>query len=186
MYVFYVAKGSTSPDQALVYHVTSKAWGRMTKSVEAALRYVAAGTTIDGMSAVAATIDTLPSIPLDSQYWQSGGRAFSVFNTSHQIQTLTGESSASSITTGDIGDDGMFTTLKGSRVRFLNSPTSASGEAFAKNELGDDFMPMSTFTMSGSRADMLQSARWHRVRFDFTGDVEVSGVSFNTIPDGEE
>jgi hypothetical protein len=186
VYVFFVSKSASSPDMALVYHVTSKRWGKMTKAVEAALNYVAAGVTIDGLTAVAATIDTLPSIPLDSQYWQSGGRAFSVFNTSHQIQTLTGESSASSITTGDLGDDTMFTLLSGARVRFLNAPTSASGEAFYRNNIGDDYEVGPMFTMSGNRADVLQSARWHRIRFDFTGDVEVNGVRFNTTVEGEE
>jgi hypothetical protein len=185
VFVFYVGVDSTTLDQVLVYHLTSKRWGKMYKPVEAALRYVSAGSTIDTMSAVAATIDAL-TIPVDSQFWQSGGRAFSVFNTSHQLQTLTGEASASSITTGDIGDDGTFTTLKGARVRFLNSPTSATGEVFCKNDAGDDYDPTSQFTMQGNRIDVLQSARFHKLRLDFQGDVEVTAIRYDTVPDGEE
>jgi hypothetical protein len=185
VFVFYVGRGSSTLDQALVYHITSKRWGRMYKPIEAALRYVSSGVTIDGMTAVASTIDAL-TIPVDSQFWQSGGKAFSVFNTSHQLQTLTGESSASSITTGDIGDDGTFTTLKGARVRFLNSPTSATGEVFCKNDAGDDYDPTTTFTMQGNRIDVLQSARFHKLRLDFQGDVEVTAIRYDTVPDGEE
>jgi hypothetical protein len=134
---------------------------------------------------VALTIDAL-TIPVDSQFWQAGGRAFSVFNTSHQLQTLTGEASASSITTGDIGDDGTFTTLKGARVRFLNSPTSATGEVFCKNDAGDDYENTAMFTMQGNRIDVLQSARFHKLRLDFQGDVEVTAIRYDTVPDGEE
>jgi hypothetical protein len=183
VFVFYASNDSTTPDQVLVYHLTSKRWGKMRKPVEAALRYVSAGSTIDTMSAVALTIDAL-TIPVDSQFWQAGGRAFSVFNTSHQLQTLTGEASASSITTGDIGDEGRFTTLRGARVRFLHAPDSASGEVFCKDY--DDFEHTGTFTMQGNRIDALQSARFHRLRIDFQGDVEVTAIRYDTVPDGEE
>lgn len=186
VFIFYVSKLSSTLDQAIVYHVTSKRWGKVTKSIEAALNYISAGVTINGMSAVAATIDTLPSIPLDSQYWQAGGRAFSVFNTSHQLQTLTGEASASSITTGDIGDDSFFSTLRQARIRFLNSPTTAAGEGFSKNNEGDDHVTAGLFQVTGNRADMIQSARWHRLRIDFTGDVELIGINYDLVQEGEE
>jgi hypothetical protein len=186
VFVFYVSRSASVLDQALVYHVTSKKWGKLTKSIEAALNYISAGMTIDGLTAVASTIDTLPSIPLDSQFWQSGGKSFSVFNTSHQIQSMTGECSASSITTGDVGDDEQYTLIQGARLRFLSNPDSSLGELFGKRDAGDDPAPRSVFTVVDGRADMLQSSRWHRLRFDFTGDYEVVGMRFNMVPEGTE
>lgn len=186
VFVFYASRTASTLDSALVYHVTSKKWGKLTKSVEAAVNYVSAGITIDGLTAVASTIDTLPSIPMDSQFWQSGGKAFSVFDTSHQLQSMTGECSASSITTGDVGDDELYTLIQGARLRFLSNPTAYLGELFGKRDAGDDPSPRNVFTVVDGRADVLQSARWHRLRFDFTGDYEVVGMKFNLIPEGVE
>jgi hypothetical protein len=50
----------------------------------------------------------------------------------------------------------------------------------------EDFEPTSTFTMEGNRIDVLQSARFHRLRLDFQGDVEVTAIRYDTVPDGEE
>lgn len=105
VWVFYPSLGSTTPDSELVYHVTAKKWGAANRSIEAALNYVSGGVTIDGLSAISPTIGGLSSYSFDSQFWLAGGKSLSIFNTSHQLQSMTGISVSSSMTTGDVGDD---------------------------------------------------------------------------------
>jgi hypothetical protein len=50
--------------------------------VEAPLNFIAPGVTINALDTVAATINTLPNIPLDAQYWTSGGQVACYFNAS--------------------------------------------------------------------------------------------------------
>lgn len=178
VWVFYPGNGSTTCNQALVYHLISKKWGRVTRSMEAALNYIAPGVTIDTLSSVASTIDTLPDISYDSQYWLSGGQALSLFNTSHQLQMMTGASASSSFTTGDAGDDDSVMLLKQLRLRFAAgyAPTSASVQAYSKMTSGGSLTTGSSGTMNDGKFDILKAARWHRARFDFTGPVRVTQI----------
>lgn len=212
VWIFYPSVSASICDSALVYHLTSKRWGKVTVNAEASLNYISSGYTIDGLSILSATIDGLDAIAFgadywgdgyaaagyvgtvggysglsfDSQIWLAGGRAFSVFDSTHQLMTLTGPSASSSFTSGDVGDDNGWTTLRRARVRFVQAPDSASGQSYSKANEGDSLQARSSFTMVGSRADLGQSDRFHRVRFDFTGDVEFNGIDFDLVPDGEE
>lgn len=58
VWVYYPSAGSSSCNSALVYHLKNKQWGRADSSVQAVLNYVSAGFTIDGLSAISATIDS--------------------------------------------------------------------------------------------------------------------------------
>jgi hypothetical protein len=40
--------------------------------------------------------------------------------------------------------------------------------------------------MNRARFDMLRSARWHKVKVDFTGDVELNGMSYLLADGGLE
>ena len=177
VWIFYATKDATSLDAALVYHTASKQWGRVTISIQAALNYVGQGTTIDGLASIAATIDNLESYSFDSQYWLTGGRALSVFS-GNQIQTLTGVSDTSSMVTGDAGDDDQTTLLSMIRLRFAPSskPTTANVQVFGKMESGDSLIPGPTSFMSDGKFDVLQSSRFHRASFTFTGDYKAIGL----------
>jgi hypothetical protein len=164
----------------LVYHVLKKQWGRHDVTVEAPLNYISPGVTIDGLNAYAATIDTLPNIPLDSQYWISGGQTPSYFNSSHQLVTLTGTTGASSFTTGDMGDDDAVSMIERARVRFLQKPTTANATGFYKMNEGDDLTTGPTNAINDGKFDLRQSGRFHRLRFDFTGDHKE--VAFDAKP----
>ena len=177
VWVFYPSTGSETCDQALVYHVLAKKWGRATISIEAALNFVAPGQTIDGLTG---TIDTLPDVALDSQYWLSGGQSLSAFNTSHQIQLLNGASASSAFTTGDAGDDDDVSLLSQVRLRFAQKPLSAICRTSYQMESGDAFTEDAQGAMNDGKFDVLRSARWHRGRFEFTGPVRVSGIRIKT------
>jgi hypothetical protein len=41
-------------------------------------------------------------------------------------------------------------------------------------------------TESNSRFDVLRTARWHRGKFNWTGDVEVTGIDIDAKPEGKD
>lgn len=187
VWVFYPSAGSSSCNSALVYHLKNKQWGRADSSVQAVLNYVSAGFTIDGLTAISATIDGLPDIALDSQYWLSGGKALSVFNTSNQLQSYTGTAGTSSFTTGDAGDDDTVILLKQIRLRFAAGakPDSATCATFNKMSSGEDFTPGPTSSINDGKFDVLKSARWHRAVFTMTGNARVTGINPTFAPAGK-
>lgn len=186
VWVFYPSSSSTVCDQAIVYHVQTKQWGCVTTTVEAVLNYIAAGVTIDGLSAISSTIDGLSAYSFDSQYWLAGGRALSVFNSSHQLQLVTGVSSSSSFDTGDAGDDETTSLLSKIRIRFAPgySPGTGSVSTFTKMTEGDSLNLRNTGTINDGKFDVLQDGRFHRASFSFTGDVRVIGVGAVLTPMG--
>ena len=179
VWVFYPSLNSEVCNAALVYHVQRKQWGRSDFTVEAAINYIGSGLTIDTLNTVAATIDTLPNVSFDSQYWLAGGASLSFFSTAHQLQSLTGAANTSSFTTGDGGDDDTVTLLKQIRLRYAaaRAPTSATATAFRKQTSGGSYTQVKTGTLNDGKFDVLQSARWHRARFDFVGPVRVTGIN---------
>jgi hypothetical protein len=188
VWTFYCSQSSSTLDQALVYHLQTKQWGLVTSNIEAVLNYISAGSTIDGLSAVSGTIDGLSSYSFDSQYWLSGGRSLAAFNTSHQLQSFTGIAGSSSFTTGDAGDDEVVTLLSKIRLRFAPNykPTTATVQTFYKMTEGDALTSGSTGSISDGKFDVLQSARFHRAKFDFTGDTRVLALGAMTTPQGNQ
>ncbi|MEJ7932579.1 hypothetical protein WG922_21595 [Ramlibacter sp. AN1015] len=173
VWVFFPSVGSQTCNEALVYHVLAKKWGRATLSIQAALNYTSPGVTIDTLTG---TIDTLPSVAFDSQYWMSGGQALSAFNTSHQLQLLNGESVSSSMTPCDVGDDDAVSLLKQIRLRFARAPASATCTTSYAMNSGEAFTEDAAGVMNDGKFDVLRSARWHRARIAFTGAVRVTAA----------
>lgn len=184
VWVFYCGSGSTVPNHALVYHVLAKKWGRSNQTIEAALDYVSAGVTIDGLTAYSATIDGLPDVGFDSQFWLAGGRSLSIFNTSHQLQSMTGTPGASSLTTGDAGSDDNVLQLQQIRARYATAPTTASVQTYYKANSGEAYAEGPTGTMNDGKFDALKVARWHKAKLNFTGAVKVTHMQAKYKPVG--
>lgn len=174
VWIFYPSTGASECDSALVYHVQSKQWGRANRSIQCALTYVSSGYTIDGMSSIAASFDTFPSISWDSPFWNAAGASLAVFGAGNQLQTLSGVSTASSLTSGEVGDDEAVMLLQQVRLRFGTKPTAASVETQHKRNSGDGWSVGVAGSMSDGKFDLLKSARWHRARIEFAGPVRVT------------
>ena len=187
VWVFYPSKGNSTNDSALVWHIKSKMWGRADRGIEAAMNYISGNITYDTLNSVAPSYDALPDISYDSQYWLSGGRALSVFDTSHQLRTLTGSSCNSSFTTGDYGDDDVVSMLRRVRLRYAAGlgPATANVEMLRKMTSGDQFTTGATGSIADGKFDVLQSARWHRARFTFTGNMRVMGMDADYVAEGK-
>lgn len=186
VWVFYCSLNSTTPDTALVYHVKTKQWGKVSLPVEAVVDYIESGATIDGMEAVISTIDGWSVVSFDSPYWTSGARTLAYFDTSHQLKSLVGASVDSSFSTGHAGDDDMVTLLSKIRLRFAPGykPTTAAVTTYSTMTEGDTMTERATGSLNDGKFDVLQAARFHRADFTFTGDVRVVGIAASLKPQG--
>jgi hypothetical protein len=182
--IYFPSQGASSCDRCLVYHVHSQEWGLEDAQIEAPLAYIAPGVTIAGLDSVAATIDALPSIPIDSQYWLAGGQTPSYFNTSHQLVSLNGECGISSITTCDVGDDDAVSMISRVRVRYTSKPTAATATGYYKFSEGDDLTIGASGSINDGKFDVRQTGRFHRVRVEMTGDHKITGYDIGLIPAG--
>ncbi|MBT2322523.1 hypothetical protein J7E62_09215 [Variovorax paradoxus] len=186
VWINFASRASTGAlDRTLVFNVKTKRWGKSNFVMEAALTFTAPGTVIDGLDAYASTIDTLPDVPFDSQYWLSGGRAFAYFDATHLLLLNNGACESSSYTTGDYGDDDTVTVLDRARVRFTQAPTSATASGFWKMNEGEALQGGPIEAMYDGRFDVRQSGRFHRVRFDMVGDHRETAHAIRLFPDGE-
>jgi hypothetical protein len=184
VYVFYPSIGSGTLDSALVYNVLSKKWGRADQPIEAALEYVTPPITIDGWDAYGATIDSLPNVGLDSQFWLTGGRYLAVFNQSHQMISMIGESASSALFTSEAGDDDNTIRLQQIRLRYSHAPFSATCQTFHAMNSGIPYTAGPSGSMNDGKFDALQVARWHKARINFTGPVQVTHMDAKYTPEG--
>lgn len=186
IYFFYPVADSVNPDKCVVYNYRSNTWGRDDRQIEAALEYVQAGVTYDDLGTIYSTYADIPVISYDSAFLRDEYPNPSVFNTSHLLQTLDDVAGATSITTGDYGDDVNFTHLSRAKLRFLTAPTSGSMVNSYRENIGDSMTTDATTTMSSSRFDVLRESRWHRLTFTFGGDWEAPGMVLDLEKQGSE
>lgn len=188
IWIAYPSKNASTGacDSCLAFHLPTKKWGADNFAVEAFLTFTSPGVVIDGLDAFASTIDGLPAVPFDSSYWLSGSRSFGFFDSSHQLSVKGGLAADSGFTTGDIGDDDLLTLLNWVRIRFYEKPTTAQAQhQFSMNE-GDDLQPGTTEAIHDGRFEFHTAARWHRLKFDFSGPHKEGAMAVNTQPDSEQ
>jgi hypothetical protein len=165
---------------AIVYNWQAKKWGVWRGVVEAAVEYIAGATTFDTSEG---TFDE-QTLSFDSPFWTNTTETPSVIDSTHTLRTITGVSGTSNITFGDVGDDTRYTTLGRVRMRFIQSPTSATMTAQSKRNLGESLVLGRIASMRDSKFDFQRSARWHRVTLQTTGDCEFSGIAYDLRPNG--
>lgn len=113
VYWYYPSTASTTGaiDSALVYNYRTDRWGKWAVSIQTAVQYSSGQITYDGLGALYATYDDLPSIAYDSPFWLADSTVPGVFQ-SGVLYSLTGTPGASTITTFDFGDSTDFSTLQ--------------------------------------------------------------------------
>ncbi len=184
VWVSFPSTSSSMCDRTLVYHVGSKRWGRADTTIEALLTYSSPGVTIDGLDGYSSSFDDLPEIPFDSAFWQAGGQAYAAFDASHELVSFTGSTLDSSLTSCDVGDDDMVSMLGRSRLRFIRSPDAATAVGLSKMNGGDPLVNGPSAAMWDGGFDLQQSARFHRVHWDFLGDHAETAYAIALQPEG--
>ena len=139
-------------DTAIVYNMLTGTWGRVT------------GLYQDIMTHQSGT-DTLSVVAADSPYYR--------------VKTLSGACGAASLQTFDIGDDDQYSRLSKVRLRFIDNPTSATVTHSHKISLGDAYTTGATDTMADNKVNFGQSSRWHKLKIDTVGNVEISGLTIS-------
>jgi hypothetical protein len=178
VYFYYPTNDSVIPNKCVVYNYRTDRWGvDVERGIEATCDYVSAAVTYDGLGALYATYADFPVLGYDTAFLGSTTSRPAIFDTTHEVKTLTGPAGASSFTTGDYGDDSQFNTLTRIRPRFLTAPTTARLTNYYKNDMGDSITADTTTDLSSGKFDVLRDARWHRMQMEFTGDWEMSGFS---------
>lgn len=187
VYFYYPSSASASGaiDSCIVYNYRTGKWGRDDRAIEAAVEYLTGQITYANIGDYFASYAAI-NVAYDSPFWVNTSPVNAYFDTAHTLQTLTGASAASSLTTGDMGDDALYVLLSRARPRYTTQPTTATVTNYYKNESGGSYTTGATTTVSSGKADMLQSASWHRLKYDFTGDVEISGHDVTLTEDGQK
>lgn len=185
---FYIPNSSAGVmTDALVYHVITQKWGYARVTVECALEYISPEVAWDDWPPGPATdYENIVDLPFDSPGFDTSISVLAVFTTDHKLASLVGPCGDSNIVTGDFGADDLYTTLKNVMPRFISKPNTTSLTNYTKDMLGDALSVGSTSAINGNKYNVLASARYHRVQFDFNGDFELVGYTPEATPDGTE
>jgi len=186
IYWFFPATTSTVPNEYVAFHYKTNRWGKGVLSVEAATEYSTGGRTY---------AELLVSYPLYSAFSSLSYGALeistetpipAIFNTSHTVNTLNGVSLSSSLTTNDFGIDGVKSTVRRVRPRYTKTPNSASMVNYYRDQLGSSLTTDFTTSEENGKFDYIRTARWHRGKISFTGDVELNSLDVEAKNAGKE
>ena len=175
--VYFYYPTATALNKCVVYNYKTKQWGRDDRLIEVSVQYVAPGLTYDDLGTYYSTYGTDIAFAYNAGFLSAGAPVPAIFNTSHVVQTLVGSSTTSSITTGDSGDEDAYSEVSRVRPLFLKAPTSSTMTNYYKDSLGDTLTTDATVAFSDGKYDVIRSARWHRFKFDFSGDWEMGNYN---------
>lgn len=186
VWIFFPSLSSTGDcDSGLVYHLVTKKWGVAAQNVAAAINFVSSGITYDSGSPLITTYDgTTLALSYDSPFWLASGETPAFIGTDEKTYTLSGVTQSSSFTTGDVGKDGQYLRCNKVRVRYTSAPDTSSMTGFVKDTEGGDLTQKNTSSLADGKYDARQNGRFHRFKFDNTGDYEVTGYEPSIVPGG--
>lgn len=185
VWIYYTGNAATDPDSCLVYNVVKKQWGLANNVCQTVLNYITPAVTYDGGSSIVTTYDSGPAIPFDSAFWVAGSAVPAIIGTDRIVKTLTGATGASSFTTGDYGDDEGQIDCTGIRVRYVQSPDSASMTGYAKSEEGIAAASASSAVKADGKFDLRQSGRFHRFMCSMSGNAKFTAVRPQMVSGGQ-
>lgn len=173
-------------DRYICYNYRSDRWSAGIKTVQFAFNFLEPGIDYNTVGTLYSTYNDIPSSPYDSLFSSSGTEKPAIVN-SDTVYKLEGAANACSITTGDIGTDGVITLINRVRPRFKDSPTTGTAVRMYKDQSGGSETTLgATITLTNGAYDHVWSARWHRYKASFTGSVEVVGLDVEIQEDGLE
>jgi len=185
LWIFFPSSSSTGTcDDCLVFHVSTKQWGRVNISVEAVVNYVSPSVSYDGGSTLVTTYDSGPAIAFDSPFWLSQKSNPAIFDTSNILNSLTGTPGSWWFESGDYGDEIQSTSCLELRMRFAQKPSTITCTPKTKPTSGDTLTTNTTNSFDGSKFPVRQTARFHRFRVDGSGNGKFSAIQPVMIDEG--
>ncbi|CAM2155429.1 conserved hypothetical protein [Paraburkholderia tropica] len=180
VYWYFVSSNSSdgTPDKCLVLNYRTGKFGRADAKVEAAVVYISGQITWDSVGSLpnVSTWDTLPAVPYNSSFWSQASEIPAIVDTSHTIQSLSGVSASSSLTSGWFGDDSDYMYVSGVLPRFAAVPTTCSGSAQSLSQLGGAATAQTLGTIYDGELAADFSARYAQITLNFTGNHEILGA----------
>lgn len=186
VYIYYPSGSSTTLNACLVWDYSNGRWGIDNRSIEYAAEFVRPLLTYGQLGTYYTTYADFPDAPYGEAFLSDSNGTPAIFNTSHVMQTLTGEPDTSYVITGDYGDDINNFFLKRVKPTFTTTPSSSMLTCYNRASLGDSLRLGPTQSMNRSRFDVRTSARWHRLKFDQVGDWEMSKFDVDFVESGKE
>lgn len=188
IYWYYPSRSSAGElDSCIVHNYSTNRWGRSDTRIEICAQFSDPGITYDTLGSLYTTYDDLPTnISFNSSFWTQDAPVVAFFDTSHVVMTYSGAPTDSSITCGHLGQQDTFSTIKKVRPRFLVTPTGSTLEYSHSNDNADTMTQNLTSTLVNNVYDLLWSARWHQLKYNFSGAVTIVGHIPEIVPDGQE
>lgn len=185
VYFHYPRNGSNGVlNGCVVYNYKTDRWGVAHRTILTVAEYLTSGFTWDTLPIIGKTWNDWPSVSYDSPYWNASEIYPAYIGTDNKTYSLTGSSTSSSFTTGAYGSENEYSMLRRVTLRYLKRPTNASMTNFYQEYLGGSWITDTTTAEYRGRFDVLRSAPFHKVKFDFTGDVEFNAASADVVAAG--
>lgn len=182
--IYFCMGSSTDNNACLVYNIVSQKWGCDDNTVQTVLNYISPSVSYDGGSSIVTTYDAGPMIPYDSAFWLSGSQVPAVIGADRVLKTLTGVAGSSAFKTGDMGDDEGEADCTQLRVRYVQTPTTATATGYVREQGGGAVTGGSAIGTSDGKFDLRQSGRFHAFRVDMTGDAKFTAIRPRMQPAG--
>ena len=125
-----------------------------------------------------------PAIDYDSPFWVESQELMAGFDAANRLVSFAGIPGASSFTTGDYGDESMYTLCDRLTLRLKKSPATSTATGFTKDDGGVELEQASTAIRDDAAFDLRQRGRWHRFTVDSTGDYALIGMAPRLKPAG--
>ncbi|HGL4258710.1 TPA: hypothetical protein ACKE3D_002396 [Burkholderia dolosa] len=180
VYWYFCSTNSTdgNPDKCLVLNYLTGKFGRADAKVEASVVFISGQITWDGLGELpgVSTWSTLPKIPYNSSFWVQASEIPAIVDTNHRLQSLSGVSESSSLTTGWFGDDYDYMYVQGIVPRFAARPKTCTGAARTLTSLGGEPNAATLGDLLDGELAADFSCRYAQVTFNFTGNHEILGA----------
>ena len=173
----------------VTYNYRTNKWGIDHRFVSSPFEYISGGYTYDTLPIEGKTYADWPAIAYDDPFWDASKLLIAFFGQDGKVYAIININSSNAtpsyITTGTYGDENAYTYLDLVTLRYLIKPTATPTMThFYTDNIGGDWTQGQTITETNGRFDVMWSAPWHKVRFNFTGFFEVTGASVNSKPSG--
>jgi hypothetical protein len=186
VYFFYPVSDSTSLDKCVVYNYRTNRWGRDNRDIAFPVEYSLPPFTYADAGVRFTTYDSLPNVSYGNSFASEGTMVPALFGTDDVLYTLGAPSVTSTVTTGDYGDNNLYSFLHRVKVEYESNPTTAEMINYYKYDSGSPEVQDAIINEKRNRFDHRRSARWHRFRFNFTGDWEATGFRIGLEPESYE
>jgi hypothetical protein len=172
---WHYPSSSATVDSWVCYDYVTDRWSAGTLTIECALEYISGGYTYETIQNIASTYGTFPDVSYGSPFWSAYSTLPAFFDAAHVLKSLSGTPGASSLTSGDMGDDAAYTLLQRITPHFITDPPTATLTHYGRATSGASLSSYGPVSINAARRfDLLKSARFHRVKLDCTGAMEIT------------